>query len=317
MNAEHERALAVSELTGVPAEVPWRTFGVVAQVIFFLLTCGGMAAFYALFATNGIVTGIVSLAVAEYLIRARRWRRTGVESALWIGALFAFISEIPSSGKPEAFLLLAAAAAAAGARVRNPLFGALAAGLTMHYFEEKWDLGVLCALVLGVAAIALLCRTWRRPSTEWLFVAIVVILPLAGYAEADREWRSATIALYAAFGVIASIAAIIKRHHAFFLAAATGFTIASIELARDLPFALEAKLAIGGAFLLGSSLVVARMLRDRARGFVVTMESLTKADDLLEIAVTLSMTPPSAPEAPAGRESGGGDFGGAGASGSY
>jgi len=316
MNAEHERMLAVRELTGVPMDVPWRTFGLFVQIVFFVLTCVGMYAFYAAFHDNGILTGIVSLALAEYLIRKRHWFRTGVESALWIGGLFAFISELPNSGKPEAFLLLAAAAAIAGARVRNPLFGALAAVLTAHYFEKKWDLGVLSALIAAALALAMLWRTWRRPSTEWLWIAIALILPLAGWAEADRQWRTTTIALYAGFGAIAFIAAILKRHHAFLFAAAIGFTVAAIEFARDLTMPLEAKLAIGGAFLLTLSLILSRLLRDRTKGFVATKEEFTKADALVEIAATLSLAP-AAPENPAGRPGGGGDFGGAGASGSF
>jgi hypothetical protein len=315
MNAEHERTLAVRELTGVPLEVPWRTFGIIAQAIFFVLTCFGMFAFYQVFGESGIFTGAAAIALAEYLIRKRHWFRTGVESALWIGGLFAFISELPNSGKPEALLLLAAASAIAGARVRNPLFGALAAGLVMHYAEQKWDAGVLVALIFAAVSIALLARTWWRPSTEWLWIAIAIVLPLAGYAEADAKWRTFTIILYAAIGAIALFAAIAKRHHAFFVAAAIGFTIATIELARELPIVLEAKLAIAGAFLLAASLVLSRWLRDRMRGFVATKESLTKADELLEIAATLA-TAPASPEK-IGREGGGGEFGGAGASGGY
>jgi len=300
---------------GAPEARTTPKYGVFAQVIFFVLTCGAMYAFYQLVGENGILTGVVALALAEYLINRWRWLRTGVESALWLGGLFAFISELPSTGKPEALLVLAAAAAIAGARVQNPLFGALAAGLTMHYFERKWDFGVLFALAGATLAVVLLCRTWRRPSTEWLFIAIALILPLAGYAEADRKWRMTTIALYAAFGAIAFTAAIVKRHHAFFLAAAIGFAVAAIELARELPLLLEAKLAIGGAFLLATSLAVSRLLRNRTRGFVATKESLTGADDLLEFAATISVAAPAQP--PAAREPGGGDFGGAGASGTF
>jgi hypothetical protein len=185
----------------------------------------------------------------------------------------------------------------------------------MHYFEKKWDLGVLFALAVATLAVVLLCRTWRRPSTEWLLTIIALILPLAGYAEADRKWRMTTIALYALFGAIAFTAAILKRHHAFFFVAPAAFTVAAIELAKDLPLLLEAKLAIGGAFLLATSLAVSRLLRDRTRGFVATKESLTKADELLEIAATLAAQP-SHTQSPAPTPEGG-DFGGAGASGTF
>ena len=320
MNAEHERALAVRELTGVAIDVPWRTYNLFAQVVFFLMTCIGVYTLYKAVDDNGFITGITALALAEYLIRRHRWFRTGVESALWLGALIAFISELPDSGKPEAMLVLGAAAAIAGARVRNPLFGALAAGFAMHYFERKWDLGVLFALVVATIAIVLLSRTWRRPSTEWLFIAIALTLPLAGYAEADAAWRWATILLYASFGVIAFAFAIMKRHHAFFLAAAIGFTIAAIEIGRELEMIpLEARLAIGGAFLLALSFVVARALRGRTRGFVSTHDTITKADDAFAIAATLAMQPAhhQTSNVTTSREGGGGEFGGAGASGDY
>ncbi|PYQ30355.1 MAG: hypothetical protein DMF56_05945 [Acidobacteria bacterium] len=319
MNVEHERALAVRELTGVAIDVPWRAYNLFAQAVFFVLTGIGVYTLYKAAGDHGIITGIAALALAEYLIRRQRWFRTGVESALWIGALFAFISELPNSGKPEAMLVLGAAAAIAGARVRNPLFGALAAGFAMHYFERKWDLGVLFALVVATIAIVLLSRTWRRPSTEWLFIAIALTLPIAGYAEADAAWRWTTIALYAAFGCIAVAFAIARRHHAFFLASAIGFAIASIEIGRELSMlVLEAKLAIGGAFLLTMSIVVSRLLRDRTRGFVATREKLTTADDVLAIAATIAMQPAHhTSNVTTSREDGGGEFGGAGASGDY
>lgn len=310
MRVADERALAAAARAGLPRS----GYSLFAQLLFFVLTCICLAALYWALGANGIVTGIAALALAEYLIGVRGWFRTGVESALWLGGLFALISELPHSGKPEALLVVAAAAAIAGARVRNPLFGALAAGLAMHYCEAKWDLGVLIALVIATAAIALLCRTWQRPSNEWLFILIAVTLPLAGYAEADAKWRTTTIALYAGFGVAALIAAIAKRHHAFFLAAASGLAVAAIELARAIDAPLEAELAIGGAMLLALSLLVSRALGGRTRGFVATKEQLPEALDAIEIAAAIKISPS---ESPAGRENGGGHFGGAGASGNY
>jgi hypothetical protein len=158
-----------------------------------------------------------------------------------------------------------------------------------------------------------LCREWRRPSNEWLFIAIALILPLAGYAEADPKWRSTTIALYVAFGVLGLMLAIVKRHHALFFAAAIGFAIAGIELARAIDVPLEAKLAAGGALLLLLALIVARMLRDRTHGFVLKEETLTGEDELLEIAATIAAAPSQNP--PEGRPQGDGSFGGAGATG--
>jgi len=110
------------------------------------------------------------------------------------------------------------------------LLGTLAAILLMHSFELIWDLGVLVALILATTAIALLFRTWQRPAIEWTWIAIAIVLPLAGWTEADPQWRTTTIVLYAIFGTIASIAAIAKRRPTFFIAAALALTIAALSL---------------------------------------------------------------------------------------
>ncbi|HUP60817.1 MAG TPA: hypothetical protein VNA69_10405 [Thermoanaerobaculia bacterium] len=322
MNAANERALVLRNLledVAPPAaktiDVPHRTYGIVLQIVFFVLTCLGLLALGVFSA--GVVTGVIALALAEYLIRARRWWWTGVESALWIGGLFWMLSALPHSGKPEALLLIAAASAVAGARVRNPLFGALALGFTMHYIETRFDAGLLFAVACAAVAVVALRRTWQRPSTEWLWIAIALTLPLAGYAEADPAWRTTTIALYAAFGALALICALTKRHHAFFLAAAIGFTIATIEIGRILRTPLEAKLAAGGAFLLALAFVVSRLLQDRERGFVLKAERLTRADELIEIAGAIAIAHEPQKNVPESRPEGGGGFGGGGATGSF
>lgn len=317
MNVADERALALRALTGARVDVPWRTYGLLAQIVFFVLTLIGVAALYFLCEElklpGGVVTMLFSIVLAEYLIGVRRWLRTGVESALWIGGLFCVVADLPGPPRDEGLLLFAAASAIAGARVRNPLFGAVAAGFVMHYIEKRFDAGVLAALAFATLAVIALCREWQRPSTEWLFIAVVLILPLVGYAEADPKWRATTIALYAAFGVLALMFAIVKRHHALFFAAAIGFAVAGIELACAINVPLEAKLAAGGALLLLIALIVARVLRDRTQGFVLKEETLTGEDELLEIAATIAAAPSQ--NAPEGRPQGDGRFGGAGATG--
>lgn len=300
-------------------EVPWRSHGVLLQIVLFALTCAGLGAFYWLLhelyvPLPEIVTGCVAIAWAEYLINARRWFGTGVEGALWIGGLFAFISALPNSGQPEKDLVMMAAAGIAGVRVRNPLFGALAAIFLTLYFEEKLDLGVVAALVIATIAVFALLRTWRRPSTEWLWIAIVIVAPIAGRFLADEVWRTVTIILYTAFGLLTLALAIRNRHHALFLSAGVALAIASTDGARLLTQPVEAKLALGGAVLLAGSWLLSRALRDRTSGIVVTPSSLTNFDDALELAATASLEQPQF-ESP--RDGDGGRFGGAGATGSY
>jgi hypothetical protein len=301
---------------------PWRTHSVLLQAVFFVLTAVGTAAFY-LFADliahqPGIFVGIVCLAVAEGLI-ALKWARTGVESALWIGGLVSMITVLPHTGAPEAMLVCGAVCAAAGLRVRNPLFGAAAAVFLMHYFERRFDLGVVFALGAAFIALVALTRTWRRPSNEWLFIAIAAILPVAGWFEAGVEWRPTTIALYTFYAAIAFVGAILKRHHAMYLSAAISLAIACTELSRLYSFAVEVTLAVAGTLLLSGAWIVSRMLRDRRVGVVATSD-VTAAEGGLQIIgalVASQIATQSSVSTDRGFEGGGGNFGGGGASGSY
>jgi len=330
MNVEHERARLLKErleeagLSSAAAQVPdvpWRTHSILLQVVFFVLAAIGLGATFGFFhllhlPKPGLVAGCLAIALAELLIRKARWYFTGVEAALWLGGLYAMISELPSSGTPEAMIVLGAAPAVAGARVRNPLFGALSAIFFMLYFEEKWDLGVIAALVIATIAVVALLRIWQRPSTEWLWIAIAIVMPVASYFTADTAWRQATIALYAGFALLALALAIRKRHHALFLSGGVAMAIAAIEVAQLIAIPLEAKLALGGALLLLGSWLLARAFRDRTTGIVVTPAQLTALDDVIEIAGTINIPQPD--YAPATTQpADGGKFGGAGATGSY
>lgn len=319
MRVEHERAVTLRSLVSAGKfDVPWRTHGVLLRVVFFGLTCAGVAALYFFFdalqvSSPGLVTGVIALTIAEVLIHRARWFWTGVEEALWIGGLFSMVTELPESGEPEAMLVLAAAAAIPGARMRNPIFGAVAAGFIAAYFEQKWDLGVIAALVIAAIAVAALLRTWRRPSNEWLWVAIAVALPVVGRFFGDEVWRDVTIVLYGAFGAVTFLLAVRKRHHALLFSGAIALAIACVDASQLVAVPPEAKLAAAGAFLLGGAWLVSRALRGRTTGVVTAPSSLTSFDDAIELAATAAL--PRGEFEP-GREAGG-EFGGAGATGKY
>ena len=316
MSVEHERTLLLRQYT--PVEIPWRTHGLLLRAVLFVLTVVGALAFYWLldafdFERPGLVTAACALAVAELLIHLRRWWWTGVEEALWLVGTYALVSELPSSGRPEALLVLALAAAVPGWRVRNPLFGAAAAVFVAQYFEKRFDLGVVAAIVIAALAVLALLRTWRRPSTEWLFIALAVALPVAGRAEADPIWRNVTIILYAAFGAATLYLAIRNRHHALFLSGALALAIAATDFAEPIALPLEAKLAAGGALLLVGSWLAARALKEKTTGLVATPAKLTTFDDDLELAATIAIPQQSFDQ----QMESGGQFGGAGATGKY
>lgn len=298
-----------------PAE-EWQGYGLLAQAVFFVLTIAGIAAFFHL-TEQELLTAALCIALAEFLIRARRWWGTGVEAALWLGGVFAALQALPDSNAPEANLLIAAAAGVAGFRVRNPPFGALAASFVVRYCEVKWDLGTLSAVAIATAALFALYRTWIRPSNEWLFIVLMLTMPLAGWDHAGAEWRLVTIALYAAFAAAALRSAIRKRHHAMFLAAAIGAFVAVAELHELYDPPEELTLALAGAALLLLSWLTARALRGRTRGLVITPARLTAFDGDLESLGAFTAAVPSAGNPPEQRPQGGGGFGGAGATGDY
>ena len=327
MTADHERARTVRAMK-LPVDAatldtlfpdPWHSYGLLGQIVFFLLTVAGIAAFHLLTKAE-LLTAVLCIVGAEFLIRGRRWFGTGVEAALWIGGCFSAISALPNTGAPEASLLLAAGAALSGWRVRNPLFGALAAFFVTYYLETKADLGTLGAMLLAFGALAALHRVWRRPSTEWLFIVLLLTMPFAAWSHADPQWSSLTIAMSAALAVASFVSAIRRRDHAMFGGAAAAAIVAGGELLSRLELSEELVCLLSGAFLMLASVATARALRGRTQGFVTTPAALTPFDDDLEHVATFASQPStsnSAGNPPASRAEGGGGFGGAGATGDY
>jgi hypothetical protein len=316
MNAEHERRWILRDLA--PMEIPWRSHGLLLRCVLGVLTLAGAWLVWLLLDAfdvpkPGLFIGPAALLIAEALIRLRRWWWTGVEEALWLAGTFALVSALPESGAPEANLVLALAAAIAGWRVRNPLFGAFAAIFIAQYFEDRFDLGVIAAIVIAFGAVLALLRTWRRPSTEWLFIAIAVALPIAGRFHADEVWRDTTIAVYAAFAIATLFLAIRKRHHALFVSGGIAAVIAAVDAAEKIDAPAEAKFAFAGVLLLVGSWLISKALKNNTTGFVTTPAKLTPIDDELQIAATLATPQQDFDQ----RMESGGEFGGAGATGKY
>lgn len=340
MNALDERRVVLAEraedwrkegLIGVKAEkaaeaalaTGWKNNRFLVRLVFFFLASLVLGAFYGFwnvvdFPLPGLMTAAVGIALAEYLIGAHRWFWTGVEEALWLGGGIAAISELPRTGTPESMLVLGAVFAAAGARLRNPLFGTIAAICVMVWAEQRFDAGALVAMAIATAAMFALLREWARPSTEWLLFVLAVGMPIAALFVIDDEWVTFSRILFGIVGVVALTLGRHRPHHAFFLAALIGLGFLAQEAIDALPFVDEGKIAIGGALLLAIAFAVSRALRDRTRGLVLTPSRITPFDESVQIVATLATAPEhhDAPP-PAGPSAGGGQFGGAGASGDY
>lgn len=307
-----ERALALHR------PVAWRRATILTQFVLFILTAIAIAALAWLLA--GWIAAIVSIVIAELLMARLRFWRTGVESALWIGGLFAFIVSLPSSGKPEAILAFVAASAIAGWRMRNGLFGTLAAVLVAVYMIVKeWPwLAAGFALAVCIAALVAEIRLWQRPSTEFLWEALLIVMPVVAYVpiRGDVHGEIGVAALFASVAVIFLVVGIHFRLRIVLLAFAVTTAIATIEIRDWIPLSDEAVLIVGGAIVLGVAGIVMRMLRGRERGFVLAGEP-HELDEAVQIAATLPLAAPTATPARPAPAPGGGEFGGAGASGQF
>ncbi|HUP49159.1 MAG TPA: hypothetical protein VNA04_10260 [Thermoanaerobaculia bacterium] len=302
----------------VRPRVPWRSNGVVLSIVFFALTSIGILALYGFLYQIKLtwLTGILSIALAEFLIHGRRFFGTGVESALWLGGLFALIFELPGPPREEGLLLFAAAAALAGWRMRNGFFGALAALFVMRYTAARGDETVAAsvAVVLSLAALAALGREWGRPSTERLWIALLIIPPVSLLIDVPRllPWWAALMGGMA----IGSLAAGLRiRTHAPLIASAVYLALSTAILAAHdlLPLTVEWRLITGGALLLAASAALARLLRDRTGGIVTMPATSAPFEEAAQIVGTLALQPrvAQAPQEPGGR------FGGAGATGEF
>ena len=306
-----------------PMEIAWRRNSMFLSIVFFVLTAIAMIATYGFFKLvdipgAGFITAAICLALAEWLIRRRYFFGTGIESALWLGGLFAFIFGLPGEGRVEALLLFAAAAAVAGFRVRNALFGALAAAFVIAYVLNKAEAvgAAFVAIAIALTAGVALARRWQRPSTEALFVVLTILPPIAaafGSVNKLAPWWAGLFAVIAA--VMLALGLRLRSHAPLIAAAVNGANAIAILTVHELiPLEPEWRLMIGGATMLAASTAIARSLRGHNRGIVTTPSSLTKIDEELQMLGTVVAQPhvetqPSTPE--------GGRFGGAGSTGEY
>ena len=323
-SASDERALELrARGFNAPMEVMWYRTSFGLSIVFFVLTSIAVFATFLFWKAiempgGGYVTAAISLVFAEWLIRTRHFFGTGIESALWLGGLFALIFGLPGEGSPEVLLLLAAASAFAGWRVRNAVLGGLAGALAIGYFLAKQDfvIAIVAAILVTLFAVAAVARKWQRPSTEALWMVLAIVsTPVAtlGVLRRIEPWWSVVFILLAA----ALIAIGLKlRSHTPLIASAVNAVIAvSILATYDLlPLVVEWRLVIAGAALLAASALIARQLRGRTTGIVTSPDSLTKADDDLQILATIAAQPHVEVQ-PATSE--GGRFGGAGSTGEF
>lgn len=310
----------------VPA---WRSNRLPLAATFFVLTLLAVAAVWMLLRVlelplPGLLTGSIALVLAEVLIVRGRFFGSGIESALWIGGLVAMITALPSTGAPEALLVFAAAFALAGVRVRSAFSGALAAVCTIVYVSVKADTpGVTLVFAVAIAftaALALL-HEFRRPSTELLWIALLLVSPAAGtVTDRFRGDRGNPDSLWIPLCLLSAVlfaVAVRTRLRVLFAGGALSLALGVWNLSETIDAPAEVTLIVSGALLLAASAAFSRLLRGRTSGFVVTPASAFRYDEVVQIAGTIAAHPSRPESPPPGPQGGGGSFGGAGASGEY
>ncbi|MBI1736880.1 MAG: hypothetical protein HYR51_17060 [Candidatus Rokubacteria bacterium] len=314
----------------------WRRMPLAAEIVFFVLTAVAVVALFALCylwrLPRGWITAVVAIGAAEWLIHQYRFWRTGVESALWIGGLVAFIAALPRSGAPEAVLVFAAAAALAGWRLRNAVFGTAAVVLVIAYPAARdWTpVALLAGVAIGLAAAIATTHVWPRPSTAWLFGAVAVAGPVAAFAAArgPMPWRLGTlpvsdvavIVLFLALAALDVAIGVRFRVRAPLIAAPVSIALAIVEAHDFIAVSLEAELIVLGLVTLATAGMLMRALRGRTSGIVSTK---VEKPELADAVQTVSMLGMAAPGGRAGEPANvspperGGRFGGGGAGGRY
>jgi hypothetical protein len=316
---------------------PWRRNGVWVAVAFFGLTVFAMFALAALCKSIGateFAAAAIAIGGAEVLILRKRMYGSGIESALWISGLIAFIAGLPSGNNREAMMAFAVAFAVAAWRMQNPIFGTIAVIFASLYFYENWqsnhDYWRVAMVPLAISVIAIVAKRWsyERPWIDAFWSQVAIVMPfvaevLGRFAAYDSKGRLEYAMLFVALALIAIIAGLHLRDHALLIAAAVYVGVAAVE-AHDLTdFPLEWKLIGGGVALLALAGALSRALRGRTTGFVATPARLTRFDEVIKLGATMAVQPAQHARAEisgsnlSGTDGGAGSFGGAGASGDY
>jgi len=306
------------------ATTPWRVYKLPLRLGLFALTWFAASSvaglfFLALEEMGAIVIGVVAIALAEWLIRGKRFFRTGVEEGLWIIGVLMILFQLGRFGLRDEKIMVAIAAIAillAGVRLLNVPIALVGVAVAIIWFGVATEATLPPAIALaaiGVAAAALHLRPAERPFwsalTGWTAALtpplVWAILLLDHKLEAVTWVAIATVAWLAAGIAFRSRALLAGGWLSLF---ALGYEL--LERTRLLP---EAKLVIGGGLLFLAAVALEKWLRTPRRGFT----SIPLDDESLEGALQLVGVAAIAPgPLPEGREGGGG-FGGAGASGEY
>jgi hypothetical protein len=284
-----------------------------------------------------VIAGLASIAVAEWLIVARRHFWSGTEEGLEVAGLIMLavecIDRVGWSSESVGARFVCAAFSIAGLRLLNPLFTTLAAlALVLALDAPSLEAGLMC-YGIGLAALFAGAYRFRRPSNDSMLDWLIVVMPVAGYLwSASRTSLSVATDYFHAtssawivplcpltFAGVALAVGLSRRAHAPIVAFMLCAACTAYELRRLTGLSLEIRLVVWGCVVLLFSIILERYLRV-PRGAITSRPLREDGDSigLLRIAGSAALSPHTPqPMGTHSFEGGAGRFGGGGASGTY
>jgi hypothetical protein len=330
---------AAAEATGRGGQ--WKTASWLSRCLGFLLGllgAGMLAGVLSPFPSPWLIGGLLLMVAAEWLVAQRRVLRSGIEEAVYLcGAVAAVVQILVwSKGGQEwiGIAMIATAVLLVGWRLLNPLFTTLAVsgyslalaarggGLFSSYGHELE--AALFSGGLAVAALIAGARQWRRPSHDRMLDGLVVVMPCLAYGwflahaglDTPRD-RALALAIAAGFLLACLIVGCRRRTRAPLLGALALLACTASALSRMVDWSAHWQIIIAGALLLGTAVILERLLRHRDAGLTSRLIDESVTLDLAQMAGAARLTPGPAEAPPAPVEGQGGSFGGAGASGRF
>jgi hypothetical protein len=340
---EEERLLVAAEQAHVRlAERPWIRSRLFTRIAFFILTLMGVSAFFGMISlvadyhAGFWMLAIVAGVAAELLIRGKRLFGAGPEEALWmtctLAVLASLLDGLRSPGIVTICLLAAMAFAVAGLRVLNPLFTTCAwiVLLPMIIDKQSKEVAATYCIVVAAAALAVYLLELRRPSVNAMLEWLICVMPAIAYVCLSVDtffsphwaFRPGIAALFLLLAAMFVYAGLRRRLHAPLFAAMPCVVIVAYECRHLTGLSLEMRLILWGALLFVGAFIAERLLHGRRSGITSDVLETGGNADLLGLAgaaaagLQVHQTSPAAAVEPS-PQGGGGEFGGAGASGDY
>jgi len=316
----------------------WKTSTVLARclgVILAFVGAGLLAGFLRFFPEPTLISGLVMIGTAEFLVASRRIYRSGVEEALYAIGAMAVIGQLfiwnAIDDESLGIALASGALLLVGWRLLNPVIttlGAAVCSLAIAWFDSHLlgnDMNPLAAAtfcaVLWLGALIAGGRIWQRPSHDRMLDGLVILMPwlafvyLSVHFEQRNEHGYVLLLAVALIFAAVTLAVGIKRHqHAPLISAMGSLVCAAYPLYKLLHWPLHWRMIACGAVLLIVAAVLDRLLRKRTEG--ITSRSTDEEVELLQLASAAPLVPVPA-AVPSGVQGQGGEFGGGGASGRF